>query len=322
MLLSLYNNTELQGNPSWLTNILPGGSGTTQIAGTTAVPFIAFPTEETVNRTVLDFTYYNANPAYTTTPQAPGQTTMPAINGQLVVVQALTGNSGAANWQLSQIAQQKLPQYGYGIVNGPALNDDTISNPGCEASVVVQGPINAFCVTGSTVAIAPGTPLVADGSGNLTPAPVLASGTAPTNGTGVVVTPAGATGAAHFSYEIAAIGADGSTTAVSAAGSTTTANATLSPINYNGLTWTAGTNVITYVVIRSAAPAGYATGIIGYTGGLSFADIGQPSKGAYGGANTTPPDATYSSAWLATSLGTLAVSTSTPTLVPVLVGKY
>ena len=161
MLLQLYNLTEGQGNPSYLSGILPGGAGGNAVAGTTAVPFLAQPTAESIIREVLDFTYFNSNPN-APTPYV-GQTAIPAINGQLVVEQFYKANPGGANWALSQIAGQICARNTYGIVNGAALSTDTISAPGGESRVVVDGYANAYCTTGSSTAIAPGTPLVAVG---------------------------------------------------------------------------------------------------------------------------------------------------------------
>ena len=99
----------------------------------------------------------------------------------------------------------------------------------------------------------------------------------------------------------------------------------LTPVNNNKITWTAGADSVSYAIIRSAVPSGSAltTGVIGYAanGTTGFVDAGQPSQGAYGGANTTVFDPVAGSV-LAIALGSLATSTSTPTLVPVKVGGY
>src|SRR5262249_48087791 len=75
--------------------------------------------------------------------------------------------------------------------------------------------------------------------------------------TGLTVTPTGTTGATTYTYTIASIDAAGGIGAAIATVSTTTGNATLSPTNYNALSWTAP--------VSGPAPAGYA--VYGRTNG-------------------------------------------------------
>lgn len=306
MLRQIYNLTGGQGNPSYLTDILPGGAGGNAVAGTTPVPFIGSPAVEPFDLGVNDYT--------------PGA---PAIAGKLLV---LSPNiSGGAGYARSQAPAAALPFGAYGIVSSPGLNDGISIPP--QAQIRQLGPIQAYCTTANNAPISVGSFLVADGLGNLT-APATFVGTAPTNGSTVIVTAEGVQGTSSYSYEIGAIANDGSTSALSAAGTTALGNSILTSVNYNLITATAGSgDVVNYAVVRSAVPAGsgYATGIIGYTpniatgGGVS--DHGQAVLGQFQASNTTV-QLVSAGTCLAVSLGTLAGDTTTPTLVPVIVGGF
>ena len=99
-----------------------------------------------------------------------------------------------------------------------------------------------------------------------------------------LVTPAGTTGAATWSYKIVARSSVGSHTAASSAGSTSTGNATLTSVNNNVITWQPVPGAYIYDVYRTAVgTAPTTTGLIGSTQGRTFTDTG------VAGDSTTAP---------------------------------
>jgi hypothetical protein len=117
-----------------------------------------------------------------------------------------------------------------------------------------------------------------------TAAAAMTTPTAPT------VTPTGAAGAIAYSYQVVAVGPNGDSIP-STAGTTSTGNATLSPTNYNQITWTANTGAfLGYKVIRSAsAGTPSTTGLIATLGPgtTSFSDTGLAAT-TYVAAITNP----------------------------------
>lgn len=146
MLLQLYTPISASGNPSQLTDILPGGANAI-VAGTQPNPWIGVSKIEPLEREVFDNT-------------AAG----PATNGQLIGMDptAVANSIGGGNWILNASAGQKYGTFGCGIVVKPA----TAVGESC--LVRVSGVVAAYVVTDGTHAVAVGTPLVADGSGHLT----------------------------------------------------------------------------------------------------------------------------------------------------------
>lgn len=126
---------------------------------------------------VRDEAYLSGNPTKTGSPMVPAPSlalweegfvdvgTTLATVGQVVVKKALATNTGGANAAVSATANQVLLSKEYGIVTQAAVSAQSATGVMCESGVV-----SALCTTTST-AIAVGTLLSADGSGNLTPAP-------------------------------------------------------------------------------------------------------------------------------------------------------
>lgn len=228
--------------------------------------------------------------------------TTPAAAGKLLVY-----STSAGTWAQSAAAAAAIePFYGYGIVTTAAAAQ------GGQATIQVQGAVNAYCTTGAT-AIAVGSFLVADGSGNLTTPIALA---APSSGS---ATPFGTAGSSTVSYALYARNAVGLDSSASSTISATTANATLSATNgiHVAATIPAGTTQV--VVVRTAG--GPSQGVLGVFSPVSaaatsfdFYDLGQAAGGSY--AAPSAPNFGSNSV-LAISLGTLAASTSTAALVPV-----
>lgn len=143
-------------------------------------------------------------------------------------------------------------------------------------------------------------------------------------GTPTVVQVAGATaGSATWSYKITAIAPNSVWGAAGTAGSVTTGASTLSTTQGNKITWTATAGAVTYAIQRSASggtPS--STGLIGYASPAQattgFVDYGQAATTFT--QNLTPDPTPQTGVVLARALGALAVSTTTPTLVPVFVG--
>lgn len=222
----------------------------------------------------------------------------PAASGALVVF-------GGSTWAQSAAANQTVPFGAYGVVS--------VASPaqGGAAVLQVRGKVNALCTTGS-VAIAAGSLLVADGSGNLT---VPAPPTAPTSGT---ATPQGTTGATTVTYSLYARGAYSLDSAALTGVTTATANATLSPANSILIAATVPAGTTDVVVVRTAGGAAQGVisrGLVAYgQTKFSFVDPGYTAGAATYTANTTPSYPAGSV--LAVSLAALtASSTATSTSV-------
>lgn len=241
---------------------------------------------------------YNAIQEYVTD----STSTTPAAVGKLLAYSPTAGT-----WaQNTTAALPYEPFYGYGIVTVAATAQ------GGTATIQAQGIVNALCTTGNA-AIAKGSFLVSDASGNLTTPVTLA---APSSGS---ATPFGTTGSTTVTYNLYARNAVGLDSSSSGSVTTSTANATLSATNgiHVAATIPAGTTQV--VVVRTVG--GASQGIIGIvnvpTSGstaVDFYDFGQAGQGSYA-APSTPVFG--SNAILAISLGTLAASTGTATSVPV-----
>jgi hypothetical protein len=177
---------------------------------------------------------------------------------------------------------------------------------------IVLGTITTFVDTG--LAVLPNTSTTVF-------FPTLAAAATPT-----VVQVTGATaGTTTWTYTVAAITANGVWGPAGSGGSVTVGNATLSTINANKITWTATGGAASYAIQRSAANGTPSTtGFIGYASPSQatngFIDYGIPAV-TYT-QNTTPIPNPPSGTAVARSLGTLVVSTTVPTLVPVVVGKF
>jgi hypothetical protein len=144
-------------------------------------------------------------------------------------------------------------------------------------------------------------------------------------GTPTVVQVAGATaGSATWGYKISAISFNGVWGAAGSQGTVTTGASTLSVTQGNKITWTATAGAVRYAIQRSASggtPS--STGLIGFASPAQattgFVDYGQAATTFT--QNLTPTPLPQNGIVMARSLGTLAVSTTTPTLVPVFVGQ-
>ena len=231
--------------------------------------------------------------------------TTPAVAGNLV---AFGGSS--ANWLLNATANASYAAGQYGIVYTAAAAQ------GGAAVVQVRGNASALCTT-TSVAIAKGSLLVADGAGNLTvPAPVAT----PSSGS---ATPQGTTGSTTVSYKLYARNQYNLDSATSATITTTSANATLSPANSVLVTATVPTGTTSVIVVRSAG--GAAQGVIGQypvppgQTNFNFLDIGYVAGAATYTPNATPvyPAGTV----LAVAQGALTTSSSA-TAVSVFLGAF
>lgn len=161
-------------NPSYLTNLQPGGAGV-QTAGTLTNPGISAPRLEESTIEVLDVT----------APSLIGTTTLstPAAAGKLLVMSPITSAFGA-RWKLNSVRTQAIPRGQFGIVYAAGAAQNSSNNDagyavgtaagneaafGTKAVVMYDGPIQAFCTTvTNTTAISAGMALAADGAGNLT----------------------------------------------------------------------------------------------------------------------------------------------------------
>jgi hypothetical protein len=168
-------------NPSYLTGILPGGAGTV-VAGVTTNPGISAPRLEESTIEVLDVTAPTTLSAVTNAVTYP----TPAPAGKLLVMD-WTSAIGGSRWKLSNVNMQPIARGQYGIVvaagavqnvsqndAGPAITTNPSGTTnineaqfGTKAVVMYDGPVLAFCTTLSGQAISAGSPLGADGGGNL-----------------------------------------------------------------------------------------------------------------------------------------------------------
>lgn len=145
------------------------------------------------------------------------------------------------------------------------------------------------------------------------------------------VTNGGASGSTSWSYKISAILPNGVWSAEGSAGTNASGVATLTAANFNSLTWTLTSGATLYAIDRTAAGGTPSTtGIIGYiavtpgtTPTIKFTDPGLPVIGTYAALSvTTPPPTPAPGTCLGIALGSLAASTTTPTLVNVWVGGF
>lgn len=144
-------------------------------------------------------------------------------------------------------------------------------------------------------------------------------------GTPTVVQVSGATaGSATWGYKISAIAPNGVWGAAGSEGTVTTGASTISATQGNKITWTATSGAVSYAIQRSTSggtPS--STGLVGFASPAQattgFVDYGQVATTFT--QNTTPTPTPRSGVVLARALGTLAVSTTTPALVPVFVGQ-
>lgn len=263
--------------------------------------------------------------AYVLDNRTPGSAAI--VAGKLMVEAFTAANAGDALYNLSATANAPIPMFSYGVFQG-GVGPGTVpytaqsfvagaSTGGNQMRIVQKGAATALCTTGA-VGISPGTPLVADGAGNLTAA--TGSATAPTIGT---ITTFGTSGAATVSYIAYDRNSFGLDSAASTQVSVTTANATLSPTNGNIVPITIPAGSSSVVVVRSVG--GATQGVVGIVAvppgatSVTFVDQGQAAGGAY----AAPTSGTFANGVvLAISKGTLAASTATPTAVLVNVGGY
>ena len=273
MLLSLYNLTEIQGNPSFLTNLLPGGAGT-QVAGTVATPWLATPRAETLFREVVDVTQVFGSPT--------GSSASAAITGQAMILSPQPLNTGAGLWVVANQNAGVTPGAGYGegqvgIVakqGSQILSDQLPAGSGVGGVLVAtQGPVSALCVTptgGGAIVI--GTLLGLDGAGNLQPFQGPSAAPTPT------VTNGGTAGAVTVTYALVSIGANGTYSAIGTGGATSTSNAVGSATNFNLIQWVPPADSVGTIIVRTTA-TGYTPATVGVIGNVgagvsSFSDYG------------------------------------------------
>lgn len=155
MILRVYDTQMGSGGAS----VIPAISSS---SATSTPPMLAQPKAEPILRTVIDQT-----------------ASAPAAVGKLLVRRYTgTGDALGANFIQSATANASIPRFSFGVVvktppliPGASYPDGGagVAQVGGESQIVCEGPVNAL-VTTNTVACAAGTVLVADGSGNLTPA--------------------------------------------------------------------------------------------------------------------------------------------------------
>ena len=178
----LYNVVSGSLNPSYLTGLTPGGAGV-QTAGVSTNPGVSAPRLEESTIEVFDVT------APTTLSAVAGATTYPtpAAAGKLLVLDPIS-SIGGARWKQSNVNMQPIARGQYGIVVAAGLPQNASNNDagpaigfsnsggtavineaayGTKAVVMYDGPVQAFVTTNSTQAISAGSPLGADGAGNL-----------------------------------------------------------------------------------------------------------------------------------------------------------
>lgn len=202
-----------------------------------------------------------------------------------------TGTQGDAFYAPSNQQGQQVPFLSYGILTsvptqpqgysaaqllastGSSATSGLSYGTPTEVRIRQKGTCLALCVTPTAGgAIAPGTYLQADGQGNLEPLQPPSAAPTPT------VTPFGTTGAATWTYKIAAVGYNGVATVLGTAGSTATGNATLTPANGNLITWTPVADAAYYIVVRTVSGGTPASlGVIGIVtnGESELEDVGQ-----------------------------------------------
>jgi hypothetical protein len=97
--------------------------------------------------------------------------TNPAVAGKLLACQFASTNVSGTGYAQNATATAVLPAFTYGIVVTPAqvMAQQGTTQVRSQAEIIQAGPAQALCTTGTT-AISPGTLLVADANGNLTPA--------------------------------------------------------------------------------------------------------------------------------------------------------
>lgn len=154
------NQTNSSGNPSSLTNMLPGGNGSI-VTGTTGVPMLSSPQIEVEAMEVMDVT-------------ASGSTPTPAKAGKLLVMDPTVATIGAGGgaFRQSASAAAAIGRNKCGVVTIPGQASEATAasgtSNGTKATIIVDGPVMAYCTTDGTHPISAGSLLVADGSGNLT----------------------------------------------------------------------------------------------------------------------------------------------------------
>ena len=169
-------------NTSYLTGVLPGGAGT-QVAGVTTNPGISAPRLEESTIEVYDVTAPTLLSAVANATTYP----TPAAAGKLLVLDPIS-SIGGARWKQSNVNMQPIARGQYGIVVGAGLPQNINNNDagpavgfsnsggtlvvneaqyGTKAVVMYDGPVQAFVTTLSGQAISAGSPLGADGGGNL-----------------------------------------------------------------------------------------------------------------------------------------------------------
>lgn len=185
----LYNLTTGTLDPNQMTNLNPGGAGSSS-ANANVNPGISAPRIEEMVTEVLDVTAPTLIISGTTA-------ATPAPVGKLLVMDWYTGAFGA-RWKLNSVVKQAIPGGQFGIVvsagqntvaaNGsvdPAVgtNNGNEAQNGSKALVLTDGPVQAFVqTTVQNTAISAGMGLAADGAGNLTYA-----GQSPSTGTTLAI---------------------------------------------------------------------------------------------------------------------------------------
>lgn len=115
----------------------------------------------------------------------------------------------------------------------------------------------------------------------------------------ISVTPQGTTGAITYAYQISTCDGNGGVGAAAAAATTATGNLTLSPTNFNLISWTGAGGVSCYLVWRSIAGGTYA--FVGSTTSTTYSDIGNNAEQLPFWVPTLPPGAALAD-WLVTTI--------------------
>ena len=132
MLLTLYNQLNQTGNPSYLTGLAPGGQERKlpRLPHRSITRWSGLPLAGGIQREFLD-----------------SIVTTPTPQGTLVTLSSDTsGNTGAGNWDQA-LPGDVFPRLAFGIVN---RRSDATADPGGFATAYALGPCQALCTTGPT----------------------------------------------------------------------------------------------------------------------------------------------------------------------------
>jgi len=223
------------------------------------------------------------NPSAPSLAQASGSSSFTANE---VVYVGITYTDMAGNQTLAAVSSITMGAAGNTITlsetipfggTGLGVYVGTTSTPLLLGTVTLAGGITysggatsglAVSVSGTTITVTISAPATSTGASEPTSNTTSTTPTAPT------VTAAGTTGTTSWAYALALIDGQGGVTPASPATTITNGNATLSPTNYNAVTWPAvsAAGIILYRTTAGGTPN--TTGVIGIVAGASLHDTG------------------------------------------------